>query len=564
MSKKLPVGIENFEEFVTQDFYYVDKTMFIAQLLHSWGKVNLFTRPRRFGKSLTMSMLKAFFEIGTEKSLFTGLDILKEEELCHEYMGNFPVISISLKGVDGLDYQAALMALKNIIGMEMLRFQFLAKSDRLSDIERALYTKMIAGGDAGFFAMSEDMLLMSLQLLSQLLSKHYDRKVIILIDEYDVPLDKAFQAGYYDEMVSLIRNLFGNALKSNEYLYFAVLTGCLRISKESIFTGMNNLKIHTITDTRYDEYFGFTDADVEHMLAFYGLSDHGDLIRKWYDGYQFGRVSVYCPWDVINYCDALLEDPESQPENYWANTSGNALIRRFIGMADRQTRNEIEHLVAGECITKAVNQELTYNELYDSVENLWSVLFSTGYLTQKGRTEGKWYRLAIPNREILELFTSQITQWFKETTRSDSGMLKQFCQAFLQGNEREIEQMLRTYLWNAISIRDTAIRKDRKESFYHGMLLGLLQYESEWDTVSNAESGEGYCDISIKTPEQIGVVIEIKYAEDGNLEKSCASALAQIQEKNYDAALIREGMETVIKYGISFYKKTCKVVKDKT
>lgn len=558
MKKKLPVGIENFEEFVTQDFYYVDKTLFLAELLRSWGKVNLFTRPRRFGKSLNMSMVKAFFEIGCNRALFDGLKIVQEKELCEKYMGKFPVISITLKGVDGLRYQDACAALRRIIGREAIRFSFLEDSRRLLESEKDMY-RALTNMESGSFTMSDDVLVDSIRTLSQLLSKHYESKVIVLIDEYDVPLDKAFQAGYYEEMVSLLRNLFGNALKSNEYLNFAVLTGCLRISKESIFTGLNNLKTHTITDARYDEYFGFTDEDVKEMLKYYDLSDHADKVREWYDGYLFGNVSVYCPWDVINYCDALLGDAEVQPENYWANTSGNAMVRRFIGKADRQTRSEIERLVAGESIVKPVNQELTYNEIDNSIENLWSVLFSTGYLTQRGRESGKQYRLAIPNREIRELFTGQIQQWFKETTRADAGKLEQFCMAFLNGDTAAIEQMMQGYLWNSISIRDTAVRKDMKENFYHGMLLGLLQYENNWETTSNAEAGEGYCDISVRTPDRIGIVIEIKYVEDGDLEKGCAEALEQIEKKKYGAALLKDGMAKVIKYGIAFFKKNCRV-----
>lgn len=562
MEKKLPVGIESFEEFMTQDFYYVDKTMFIAELLNNWGKVNLFTRPRRFGKSLNMSMLKAFFEIGSDKTLFNGLKISQEKELCEKYLGQFPVISITLKSVDGLSYQEACAALRFVIGIEAMRFRFLADSSELSAEERAMYLQLIEVGSSqnAVFAMSDAALLTSLRLLSQLLAKHYDRKVIILIDEYDVPLDKAFQAGYYDEMASLLRNLLGNALKTNEYLQFGVLTGCLRISKESIFTGLNNLKTHTITDDRYGEFFGFTDDDVKKMLEFYRLSHYTETIREWYDGYHFGNVSVYCPWDVINYCALLLKDKDAEPENYWANTSGNAMVRRFIGKADRKTRSEIERLIAGESIVKTVNQELTYNELDASIENLWSVLFSTGYLTQRGKEEGKQLNLVIPNREIRELFISQIQAWFKETTRADGAKMERFCMAFPKGDAAAAEELLKEYLWNSISIRDTAVKKEMKENFYHGMLLGLLQYEDNWEIESNAESGEGYSDISVKTPERTGVIIEIKYAEDGNLEKGCREALRQIEEKRYDGALLNDGMEEIVKYGIAFYKKNCKIL----
>ena len=562
MRKKLPIGIDGFEKIRMNGFYYVDKTRFIAELLHNWGEVNLFTRPRRFGKSLNMSMLKSFFEIGGDKALFDGLDILKEEELCEKYMGKFPVMWISLKSVEGPNYQAACGALRSVIGMEALRFRFLADSSKLSAEERMMYLQLIkvSQDQESVFAMKDAVLLTSLKTLSQLLSKHYGSKVILLIDEYDVPLDKAFQMGYYQEMVSLIRNLFGNALKTNEHLHFAVLTGCLRISKESIFTGLNNLNVMTITDSYFNEVFGFTDGEVEKLLADYGLEDASKRMREWYDGYQFGGTSIYCPWDVIKYTQALLKDRDAEPENYWANTSGNAMVRRFIGKADRQTRNEIERLIAGEEIIKPINQELTYSDLDDSIDNLWSVLFTTGYLTQRGRkTLGQW-RLAIPNQEIRALFVKQIQEWFKEETRTDTGKLARFCKAFPNSDASTAEEMLSEYLWKSISIRDTAVKKEMKENFYHGMLLGLLQYENNWEIESNAEAGEGYCDISIKTQNRIGIVIEVKYAEDGNLEKSCKEALEQIEERQYDTALSRDGMKKIVKYGIAFYKKNCKVV----
>ncbi len=565
LKKKLPVGIENFKEFFREDFYFVDKTMFIAELLRNWGKVNLFTRPRRFGKSLNMSMLKAFFETGADSKLFDGLKISQEKELCAKYMGKFPVISITFKSVEGFDYQTACDALRYVIGMEALRFRFLENSSRLSNEEHVMYRNLIKvemGQGDSVFSMSESVLFTSLKVLSQLLSKHYDSQVILLIDEYDVPLDKAFQAGYYEKMVNLIRSMLGNALKTNEYLYFAVLTGCLRISKESIFTGLNNLEVHTITDSRYAGYFGFTETDVMEMLEFYGLEDHGDTIREWYDGYRFGKMEVYCPWDVINYCKALLNDSDAKPLNYWANTSGNALVRRFIGKADRRTRSEIENLIAGESIVKTVNQELTYSELDSSIENLWSVLFATGYLTLKERSTGRQCSLVIPNREIRELFISQIQEWFQEESRADAGKLREFCRAFPQGDAVRAEELLNEYLWKSISIRDTAVRADRKENFYHGMLLGLLQYESEWDITSNAESGEGYSDILIRTENRTGIVMEIKYADDGDLEQSCEKALNQIEEKKYDAVLKKEGMKEILKYGIAFYKKNCRVVLD--
>ena len=559
MRKKLPIGIDGFEKIRRNDFYYVDKTKFIVELLHNWGEANLFTRPRRFGKTLNMSMLKSFFEIGSDKTLFEGLAIAEEEELCEKYMGKFPVVSITLKGIDRLSYDGAFRALQDVIATEAGRFSFLEESCKLTAQDKAAY-RALTDMRNGEYTMSPQLLMTSLQKLSYLLSEHYGCKVILLIDEYDVPLDKAFQAGYYEEMVSLLRNLFGSVLKTNEHLYFAVLTGCLRISKESIFTGLTNLKIHTITDSRYDEYFGFTDADVKEVLNAYNLEKYAYVLQEWYDGYCFGNVKVYCPWDVMNYCDALLEDSEAEPENYWANTSGNAMVRRFIGKADRQTRSEIERLIAGECIVKPINQELTYSELDISVDNLWSVLFTTGYLTQRGRKSGGQWRLTVPNQEIRELFVRQIQEWFKEEARADEGKLERFCQAFYRGDASTAEELLNGYLWKSISIRDTAVKKEMKENFYHGILLGLLQHENNWEIQSNAESGEGYCDILIKTQDRIGIVMEMKYVEGGGLETGCKKALRQIEERQYDAALFRDGMEKIRKYGIAFYKKNCKVM----
>ena len=562
MRKKLPIGIDGFEKLRTNDFYYVDKTGFIADLLRDWGEVNLFTRPRRFGKTLNMSMLKCFFEIGTDKSLFDGLKIAENKELCAEYQGQFPVIFISLKSVDGLTFASAVAALRTLIGNEASRFQFLRDSDKLSDEEKALYRQLVQTGTAqgGIYAMTDEALSASLNTLSQLLAKHYGRKVVILIDEYDVPLDKAFQGGYYDEMVSLIRNLFGNALKTNDSLQFAVLTGCLRISKESIFTGLNNLNVMTVSDPYFCDSFGFTDDDVKELLDYYGLGAYHDAMRDWYDGYQFGNVSIYCPWDVIKYAQILLRDPEAEPENYWANTSGNGIIRRLLQKADQTTRDEVEQLINGESIVKTVRQELTYRDIEDSIDNIWSVLYSTGYLTSRGRLPGKQMKLALPNREVRELFIDLVKDWFREETRADTSRINRFCAAFPKGDVATIQDMLHDYLWDSISVRDTAVRSNMKENFYHGMLLGLLQSQGSWIVRSNAETGIGYSDISVATPERLGMVIELKYAEDGNLEAACTKALAQIDEKKYDEALRRRGMKKILKYGIAFWEKECQVV----
>ena len=556
------VGDDSFSKWIRQNFYYIDKTDLLMNLLNNWAEVNLFTRPRRFGKSLNMSMMQTFFEIGCDKTLFDGLKISEEKELCQEYMGQFPVISVSLKGVEGQNFQEALAAMKWIIGQEALRFRFLLDSSRLSAEDKEIYRQLIevGKGESGLFIMSNDTLGASLKILSDLLCRHYGKGVILLIDEYDVPLDKAFQYGYYDQMVSLLRIVFGNVLKTNSSLYFAVLTGCLRISKESIFTGLNNLKTLTITNAQFDEYFGFTDKEVREMLSYYELEEHYETMKEWYDGYRFGKTDVYCPWDAINFCDDLRADDEAYPQNYWSNTSGNAIVHRLLNKADSVTKNEIENLIAGNEIIKEIHQELTYSELDQSVENLWSVLFTTGYLTQRGRVDGRKYRLAIPNREIRELFITQIREWFRQTSRNDTGTLETFCQAFPQKNAAKIEELLNEYLWHTISIRDISGR-EKKENFYHGILQGLLRYKENWLIKSNAESGEGYSDILIEIPEsRTGIIIEIKYAEGAAFDLSCHKAVEQIREKHYDAILLEDGMENIIKYGIAFYKKRCKVL----
>ena len=564
MRKKLPIGIDGFEKIRTNDFYYVDKTLFIKELVQNWGEVNLFTRPRRFGKSLNMSMLKYFFEIGRDPSPFAGLKIMQEKALCEEFMGKFPVISISLKGVDGLNFKAASSALRTVIGNEAGRFRFLRESSWLDADDKNAYdrlTQVTLDSDASY-AMSDATLADSLNTLSLLLAKHYGQKVILLIDEYDVPLDKAFQAGYYDEMVSLIRNLLGNALKTNDSLYFAVLTGCLRISKESIFTGLNNLKVHTISDLRYDEFFGFTNSDVDELLKFYGLSSYKDVIRDWYDGYRFGDTEVYCPWDVINYCDELLANPSAPPQNYWANTSGNDLILRLLRKADQPTKDDVEELLNGGKIVKQIKQELTYRDIDDSSENVWSVLYATGYLTGKHveQADADIFSLWVPNGEIRKLFADLVEDWFREVTRADSARINRFCAAFPAGDVATIQEMLSDYLWDSISVRDTAVRSNMKENFYHGLVLGLLRSQGDWLVKSNAETGEGYSDISIATRERIGIVIELKYADDGNLEAACAEALKQIEQKKYAEVLTRRAMKKILKYGMAFCEKECTVV----
>ncbi len=557
---KLPVGIDSFEKIRKNEFYYIDKTKLIEQLVETGGEVTLFTRPRRFGKTLNMSMLKAFLETGADVSLFEGLYIAENKALCDEYMGKYPVIFLSLKSVEGLNFEAAKYRITELIGREAQRFDFLLESDNLSDDEKLQY-KAITGMQNGKFSMDEDILGSSIQILSYLLCRHFGQKAVILIDEYDVPLDKAFENGYYREMVSLIRGLFGMALKTNDSLAFAVLTGCLRITKESIFTGLNNFKVLSILDLRFDEQFGFTDYEVKKILEDYGLASHFEETKEWYDGYHFGKADIYCPWDVINYVDQLKYDQTAGPQDFWSNSSGNAIVRRLIDKADVSTKNEIERLIAGESIEKDVAPELTYDEIDKSIENLWSVLFTTGYLTHKGRTESGKYRLVIPNREVRNLFVKKIREWLSDVTKNDGETLDKLCNAFVNKELEKIEEIFGDYLWNTISIRDTAVAKEKKENFYHGILLGLLGYKSSWLIKSNAESGTGYSDILVEVPtNRTGIVIELKYAENGDLDAACEEALKQIKEKDYVAKLKQDGMKNFIRYGIACFKKVCKVV----
>lgn len=562
--KRLPIGIEFFDEMIKNQYYYVDKTGMISELLRSGGKVTLFTRPRRFGKSLNMSMLKNFFSLQGDKRIFNELQISRDKQVCEEYMGKFPVISISLKSVDGFAYRDAYEMLCATIGNEAMKFQYLMDSTKLTDREKEQYGLLIKGGDRIPFEMDEVTLTGSLKTLSLLLEKHHGKQTVLLIDEYDVPLSKASEHGYYKEMAMLIRKLFEQVLKTNESLKLAVLTGCMRISKESIFTGLNNFEVLSVADVRFDEYFGFTDKEVRKLLEYYHLSDKHQQVKEWYDGYQFGNVEVYCPWDVMNYCVTLLADPNAEPQNYWINTSSNEAVRRFIRESDNSgtIRREIEGLVAGECIIKELHQELTYEDMYQTIDNIWSVLFTTGYLTQRGRSEGNIFRLAIPNREIRNIFTTQIMQLFRENVKKDGELLNRFCEALENGNTESAEKCFGEYLRKTISIRDTSVRKEMKENFYHGILLGILGIKENWIVRSNRESGEGYSDILIETDDTaMGIVIEMKYAEDGNLQKAAEKALKQIESKQYEEALYDEGIEQILRYGIACYKKRCKILR---
>lgn len=556
---KLPVGIDNFEKLRKENFYYVDKTRLIIDLLGNWGEVNLFTRPRRFGKTLNMSMLKYFFEIGTDKTIFDGLAISREKALCDEHMGKYPVVFITLKGVDGLNFDSAYRMLRVILREEFSRLRFLDESTRIPEGDKIAFRRILHEQDT-----KED-IQNSLKILSEMLYKHYGQKAVLLIDEYDVPLDKAFNHGYYKEMVSLIRELFGQALKTNPYLQFAVLTGCLRISKESIFTGLNNFDVNSILDTRYDEHFGFTDPEVRQILSDYEVFDHYDETKAWYDGYNFGKADVYCPWDVINYVKNLSLAPDAKPQAYWINTSGNDLVKRFVDKADKTTQGEIERLINGEAIEKKVRLELTYNEIDDTIDNLWSVLFTTGYLTYDGETDDGKLRMIIPNHEVREVFILQIQEWFKKTFVRDDKPMRDFCQAFMNGDAEVIQKHLNLVMTRMISILDTKARDDQKENFYHGLLLGLLRSDPTWLIMSNVESGDGFSDIIIEPDDpDAGIVIEVKYAPTiAELDAACKNALGQIKERRYDERLRNEGRENNIGFGIAFCKKRCKVACEK-
>lgn len=562
--KKIPVGIEDFREIRTRDAYYIDKTRLIEQLIENWSKVNLFTRPRRFGKTLNMSMLKTFFEIGTDKAFFDGLYITQNKVLCEQHLGKYPVIFLSLKDVAGLTFEEAVDMLVQLIGREAKRFSFLQNSPQLSVDEQEQYKSLIAIKN-GKHWMDKGLLASSLIVLSQLLCQHYGQKVIILIDEYDVPLDKAFQSGYYREMVSLIRSLFGQALKTNSFLQFAVLTGCLRVSKESIFTGLNNFKVHSVDDVRYDEEFGFTDDEVRRLLADYGLSDRFPEVKEWYDGYKFGNADIYCPWDVMNYVDDLQDNPKLLPKSYWINSSGNDLLKRFIDKADSTTRDEIEQLIAGSAVGKRVRLDLTYDEIDRSIDNIWSVLFTTGYLTQAGVSADGIYKLVIPNKEIREVFVLKIQEWFKTVVDSNQASTEKINQGFLVGNSEVIQQELTMFLTETISILDTKARDEQKENFYHGILLGILKNYSGWAVKSNRESGDGFADILVKPQNpDAGIIIEVKYAHSfKDLEYACERALKQAHDRRYDEIFREDGRSQILVYGIAFYKKRCRVIVEK-
>ena len=559
---KLPVGIDGFEKIRRNGFYYIDKTELIEQLFLNWGEVNLFTRPRRFGKTLNMSMLKCFFEIGTDSSLFDGLYISEKQTLCEQHLGKYPVIFLSLKGVEGLNFSEAKRRCIQLIRREAERFYYLKDSEKLLDLDKKKYHQLLDMKDQ---PEDVDIVISSIKTLSDLLYKHYGKKTVILIDEYDVPLDKAFQHGYYKEMIYFTRGLLGEALKTNDSLNFAVLTGCLRVSKASIFTGLNNFKILSITDTRFDEQFGFTDTEVRKLLSDYHLEDRFAEVKEWYDGYRFGKADVYCPWDVVNFVDRVKDDPEARPEAYWINTSGNDLVKRFIDKANKTTKNEIERLINGEAIEKELRLDLTYEEIDQSIENLWSVLFTTGYLTQTGRTEKGAYRLIIPNREVREVFRLQINEWFKKSIFTNTERLTAFWKAFEEGDTEGIEQYLNRVLSNSISVFDTKARKEEKESSYHNLLVGILTGNADWLVKSNVEAGDGFADIIVETDNpDAGIVAELKYTKNfDEMRIACRKAMNQIRDRRYQEYLLNDDRRDIRLYGIAFCKKRCCVISEK-
>ena len=554
--KRLPIGIEDFEKIRQEDYYYVDKTGMIGDIIRNGAEVTLFTRPRRFGKSLNMSMLEQFFSLNGKPELFEGLQIMGEPELCQKYMGQYPVISLSLKGINAVSYETAFKIAVRGINESAAMVDYLEQSERLTKNDKESYRELLKRD------MDEAEFYVSLRELSRLLAKHFDKKVIILIDEYDVPLAKAYENGYYDQMIFTMRNFLEQALKTNRNLQFAVFTGCMRISRESIFTGLNNFQVLSISDVGFDEYFGFTDNEVRQLLCYYRQEQSYRSIREWYDGYRFGNVDVYCPWDVLNHCQKLLADPSVQPQNYWINTSSNDVVRRFIEKSDSgMTRQEIEALIAGEEIEKEICQELTYQDMYANIENIWSVLFMTGYLTYHGKPENNRFCLAIPNLEIRNIFTTQIMEYFRKNVQADGKTLKSFCDALEQGDAETVEEILQQYLKKTISIRDTFVQKQMKENFYHGILLGILGIKERWAVSSNRESGDGYSDIVVETENsEKGMILELKYAQDGNLEQACRKALAQTTEVHYAEILEDQGINEILCYGIAFYKKRCMVM----
>lgn len=557
--KPLPIGVDDFEKLRASGYYYVDKTLFIKELLDKKGEVNLFTRPRRFGKTLNMSMMKCFFEKAEadNANLFSGLNIMEAGEQYLKHMGAYPVIALSLKSTRQADFHTSYEKIADAIAGELRRHKMLLSSDRLDEAQKERYLQMMDGR-----AKSSDYTA-ALKFLSEVLNQHYGRKAVILIDEYDVPLEQAYFTGYYDEMSFFIRSFFEEGLKSNPFMEFAVITGCLRITKESIFTGLNNLKINSILSANYDEYFGFLQQEVDEMAEFYGIEDEEDMavFKEWYNGYAFGTKEVYNPWSVINHMEALYVDRiHAWPSPYWANTSSNRIIRNLVERADVSTKEELECLIAGGTIEKTVHEDITYDDIETSEENLWNFLFFTGYLTMCGRRFiGGTQRMtmAIPNAEVLYIYKTKILEWFRERLLGKD--MKGFYHSILSADVTGFQEKLTQILRESISFYDN------KEAFYHGFLLGLLERVDDFAVSSNQESGDGRYDIMLKSPDVRNPVLifELKAADSyGSMETAADSAMKQIKERRYGEGLNRDGYSSLLCYGIAFYKKNCWIVEE--
>ena len=550
MDKPLPIGVDDFKTLIDNEYYFIDKTLLIKELLDTRSVVSLILRPRRFGNTLNLSMLRYFFERAEEDNsyLFKGLKIMNESQKYLEHMGKYPVISISLKSTKQPNFDMAYAKLVESISKEFNRHRELLNSKALLGYERDTFKRIMEGkGNASDYNTS-------LKFLSECLKKHYNKKVIILIDEYDVPLENAFFEGFYKEMVDFIRSLFESALKSNEALEFAVVTGCLRISKESIFTGLNNLKVCSILDENYREFFGFTEADVINICKDCDVTEKYPDIKDWYDGYCFGGIEVYNPWSLMNYIDDLRLDKNKVPLSYWANTSSNSIVRTLIERADKTTKSEIESLMKGESVVKEIHPDVTYDDLYTTSDSLWNMLLLTGYLKATAYNNETMH-LEIPNKEVRYIFKNKILGWFKDNvTKKD---LTALYNSLINGNVEVLEKEIRSLLVNTISFYDSY------ENFYHGFMAGILLNMKDYTVKSNRESGDGRGDIFITNPEEdTAIIIELKVADKfKDLESKCKEALKQIDSKHYDTELIEEGYEKIIKYGISFFKKKCRVLK---
>ena len=558
MKKALPIGVENFKDIIESGYYYIDKSLFIKELLDMKGKVNLFLRPRRFGKTLNLSMLRYFYEDTGDmkkneenKSLFHGLKIMEQGETYTEHMGNYPVINLTLKSAKQPGFESAYSKLRKAIADEFQRHQYILADGKINEEDKKLYQK-IADRKAEYDDYSG-----ALEFLSKCLYQATEKKTVILIDEYDVPLENSYFRGFYEEMVDFIRSLFESALKTNDYLQFAVITGCLRISKESIFTGLNHLKIISILDQRYSEHFGFTEAEVRQMMAYYGVESRFPMMKEWYDGYAFGSTEVYNPWSVINFMYDLYADVNAFPHPYWINTSSNDIIKDLIARADRETKGQIETLLAGGTLDIQVHEEVTYGDMHSNGENLWNFLYFTGYLTKESEYfKGKYIflKVRIPNIEVMTIYENTILNWLKDMIKKED--FHDLYRAMEEGDAQRMTDILNGQLFRTISFYDSA------ENFYHGFLTGILSQSENYLVKSNRESGNGRSDIMVKSPSLRGrsFIVEVKVSDSiDDLEKDAEMALQQVYDKRYMEELRAEGYRKIDCYGIAFYRKDCEV-----